>query len=71
MLDYGKLTDGNYIAKMKIDDGLDDDCDNKNTLAGHLGASILSNNKRKMNSLIREIDGFYNNNFYHTDTGSM
>ena len=29
---YWKLPNGNYIAKMKKDDGLDDDCHNKNTL---------------------------------------
>ena len=28
-LHYWKLPDGNYIVKMKKDDGLDDDCDNK------------------------------------------
>ena len=28
VLDYWKLPNGNYIVKMKKDDGLDDDCDN-------------------------------------------
>ena len=32
VLDYWKLPNGNYIVKMKKDDGLDDDCDIKNTL---------------------------------------
>ena len=27
VLDYWKLPNGNYIVKMKKDDGLDDDCD--------------------------------------------
>ena len=57
--DYWKLPDGNYIVKMKKDDGLDDnDCDVKNTLPAQLGAFILSNSKRIMNNFIREINGF-------------
>ena len=46
VLDYWKLLNGNYIVKMKKDDGLDDDCDIKNTLPAVLGAFILSNSKR-------------------------
>ena len=38
VLDFWKLQNGNYIVKVKEDDGLDDDCDNKNTLPAHLGA---------------------------------
>ena len=35
VLDYWKLTNGNYIGKMKKDDGLDDDCDfKKNSACG-------------------------------------
>ena len=45
MLDYWKLPNGNYFVKMKKDDGLDDDCDFKNTLPAVLGAFILSNSK--------------------------
>ena len=37
---------------MKKDDGLDDDCDIKNTLPAVLGAFILSNSKRIMNNFI-------------------
>ena len=40
VLDYWKLPNGNCIVKMKKDDGLDDDCDNKNTLPAVLGAFI-------------------------------
>ena len=58
VLDYWKLTNGNYIVKMKRDDGLDDGCDIKNTLPAVLGAFILSNSKRIMNNFIREINGF-------------
>ena len=32
VVDYWKLPKGTYIVKMKKDDGLDDDCDHKNTL---------------------------------------
>ena len=40
VLDYWKLPNGYYIVIMKKDDGLDDDCDIKNTLAAVLGAFI-------------------------------
>ena len=71
VLDYWKLPNGNYIVKMKGDDGLDDDCDVKNTLPAVLGAFILSNSKRIMNNFIREINGFYNNSIYYTDCDSL
>ena len=66
-----KLPNGNYIVKMKKDDGLDDDCDIKNTLPAVLGAFILSNSKRNMNNFIREINGFYNNSIDYGDTDSL
>ena len=71
VLDYWKLPNGNCIVKMKKDDGLDDDCDNKNTLPAVLGAFILSNSKRIMNNFIREINVFYNNSKYYGDTDSL
>ena len=72
VLDYWKLPNGNYIVKMKKDDGSDDDdCDIKNTLPAALGAFILSNTKRIMNNFIREINGFYNNSIYYTDCDSL
>ena len=71
VLDYWTLPNGNYIVKMKRDDGLDDDCDIKNTLPAVLGAFILSNSKRIMNNFIGEIDGFYNNSLYYGDTDSL
>ena len=43
VLDYCKLPNGNYIVKLKKDDGLDGDNDVKTTLPSHLGAFILSN----------------------------
>ena len=62
VLDYWKVPYGNYVVKMKKDDGLDDDCDIKNTLPAVLGAFILANSRRIMNNFIREINGFYVNN---------
>ena len=43
VLDYWRLPNGNYIVKIKKDDGLDDDCDIKNTLPAVLGSLILAN----------------------------
>ena len=71
VLDYWKLPNGNYIVKMKKDDGLDDNCDIKNTRPAVLGAFILNNSKRIMNNFIREINGFYNNSKYYGDTDSL
>ena len=71
VLDYWKLPNGNYIVKMKKDDGLDDDCDFKNNLPAVLGAFILANSRRIMNKFIGEINGFYENNIYYTDTDSL
>ena len=71
ILDYWKLPNGNYIVKMKKDDGLDDDCDVKNILPAHLGAFILSNSKRFMNNFIREMNGFYNNSIYYGDPDTL
>ena len=71
VLDYWKLPKENYIVKMKKDDGLDDDCDIKNSLPAVLGAFILANSRRIMNNFIREINGFFENNVYYTDTDSL
>ena len=71
VLDYWKLPNGNYIVKLEKDDGLESNNDVKNTLPSHLGAFILSNSKRIMDKFIREINGFYNNSIYYTDTDSL
>ena len=68
VLDYWNLPNGNYIVKMRKDDGLDDDCDIKNTLPAVLGAFILDNSGGNINEFIREINRFYNINIYYTDT---
>ena len=41
VLDYWRIPNGNYIVKMKKDDGLDDECDIKNTLTLVVGAFYL------------------------------
>ena len=54
VLDYWKLPNGNYIVKMKKDDGLDDDCDIKNTLTAVLGAFILASSRRIMKRFLEK-----------------
>ena len=60
-----------FFAKMKKDDGLDDDCVFKNTLPTVMGAFILSNSKRIMNNFFGEINGFYIYSIYYGDTDSL
>ena len=71
VLDYWKIPNENYNTGMKKDDGLDDDCDIKNTLSAVLGAFILGNSRRIMSKYIREINGFYKNSIYYGDTDSL
>ena len=59
VLDYWKLPIGNYIVKIKKDDGLDDDNDVKSTLPSHPAAFILTNGKRIMNKFFRERNEFF------------
>ena len=59
---YWKLSNGTYNGKMKKNDELDDDCDNKNVSSSLLGAFILSNSKTILTNFITEIDAFYNTN---------
>ena len=67
VLDYWKLSKGNYIVKMKGDDGLDDDCDIKYNSGGF----ILSKSKRNMKKIIRKKDGFFTNIIQHSDTDNL
>ena len=71
VLDYQKINHGNYIVKMKDDEGLEDEVKKANTLPLQLAVFILSNSKRIMNNFIHAIDGFYNNDVYYTDTDSL
>ena len=54
VMDYWKLPKGNYIVKIKKDDGLDDDCDIKNNLPALSEAFILSRSERIMSKFMRE-----------------
>ena len=69
--DYWKISGINYIVKMIDDRGLEDEVKKLNTMPLHLGAFVLSNNKRIMNNFIHAIDGFYTNDVYYTDTDSL
>ena len=71
VLDYQKINHGNYIVKMKDDEGLEDEIKKANTLPLQLAVFILSNSKRIMNNFIHAIDGFYTNDVYYTDTDSL
>ena len=69
--DYWKLANGNYIVKLSLDEGIDKEIEDKNTMPSQLGAFILSNSKRIMNNFVRIIDGFKKNSVYYQDTDSL
>ena len=71
ILDYQKINHGNYIVKMKVDEGLQDEVKKANTLPLQLAVFILSNSKRIMNNFLHAIDGVYTNDVYYTDTDSL
>ena len=71
VLDYQKINHGNYIVKLKDDEGLEGEIKKCNTLPLQLAVLILSNSKRIMNNFIHAIDGFYSNDVYYTDTVSL
>ena len=71
MLDYWKLPNGNYIVKLRKNDGLEGDNDVKITLPSPLGAFILCNSNRNINNFVRENNRVYNNSIYYGDTDSL
>ena len=71
VLDYQKTNYGNYIVKMKDDEGLEDEVEKVNTMPLHLGDFVLSNSKRIMKNFTHTLDGFYSNDVYYTDTDSL
>ena len=71
VLDYQKINHGNYIVKMKDDEGLEDEVKKTNTLPLQLAVFLLSNSKRIMNNFLHAIDGFHTNDVYYTDTDSL
>ena len=56
---------------MNLDEGIDKEIEDKNTMPSQLGALILTNSKRIMNSFVRTIDGFKNNSVYYQDSDSL
>ena len=68
VLDYRKISYGNFIVKMKDDEGLEGEVKKVNTLPLQLVVFILSNSKRIINNFIHAVDGFYTNDVYYTDT---
>ena len=71
VLDYQKINHGNYIVKLKDDEGLEDEVKKANTLPLQLAVFILSNSKRIMKNFIHAIVGFYSNDVYYTNTDSL
>ena len=61
VLVYQKNKYGNYIDKMKDDEGLEDEVKKQNTLPLQLAVFILSNSKRIINNFTHAIDRFYTN----------
>ena len=68
---FWKISGNNYIVKMVDDAGLEDEVKKLNTMALQLGAFLLSNSERIMNSFIHAIIGFYANDVFYTDTDSL
>ena len=68
VLDYQKINHGNYIVKMKDDEGSEDETRKANTLPSQLAVFTLSNSERIMNNFIHAIDGFFTDDVYYTDT---
>ena len=67
------LKNGNLIVKLQDDEGVDgfDKAKSINTMPSHFGSCILSHSKRLMKDIIKQINGFYSNNIYYTDTDSL
>ena len=67
------LKNGNLIVKLEDDERVDDYDKAKsiNTMPSHFGCYILSHSKRLMNNVIKQINGFFTNTIYYTDTDSL
>ena len=70
-MEYQNINHGNYIVKLKDDEGLEDEVKKVNTLPLQLAVFILANSKRILNNFIHAIGGFYTNDVYYTDTESL
>ena len=71
VLDYQKINYGIYIVKMKNDEGLQDELKKVSTMPLHLGAFVLSNSKRIMNTFKHAIVEFYSKDVFYNDTDSL
>ena len=71
VLDYQKIIHGDYIVKMKGDVGLEDEVKKVNTLSLQLAVFVSSICKRITNNFTHANNGFYTNDVYYTDTGSL
>ena len=68
VLGYHKTNYGNYIVKIKGDEGLQDEVKEVITLLLQMVIFLLSNSKIIMNNFIHANDGFFTNDVYYTDT---
>ena len=68
---HQKIIYGNYIVKMKDDEGLQDEVKKVNTMQLHMGAFVLGNSRRIMKKFIHTVIGFFTNDVYYTDTDSL
>ena len=71
VLDYQKIKYGNYIVKLKDDEGLQDEVKKINTMPLYLGAFVFLKSKRNMKNFIHAIDGFYSNDVHYIDTDNL
>ena len=67
------LKNGLLIVKLENNEVVDDydKAKSVNTMPSHFGSIILPHSKRLMNDVIKQIDGFYNNGIYYTDTDAL
>ena len=64
VIDYWKTSGVIYIVNMIDCKGLEDEIEKLNSMPLHLGAFVLSNSKRNMNSFVHANIGFYTNDVH-------
>ena len=69
--DYWNKSGIDYIVKRIDDAGLEDEVKKLHTMPLQIGAFVLSNSRKLLNLFIHAINGFYTNDVYFTDTGSL
>ena len=68
VLDFHIIEYGNYIVKLKNDEGVEDEVKKVKTLPSQLAPFVLSNSKRILNSFIYAIGEFFTKDVLYTDT---